>query len=75
MKEYKDCNGTIVEVGDRLKIEFFDFGDFIMDVNLDTAEEVIRHYPDIDEYPELVIAHLFPDVVFSNFTIEVIKED
>jgi hypothetical protein len=71
MKEYKDCNNKIVKVGDKLKIEAVTIGDCIMDVNLDTGEEVIRHYLDIDEYPEYVIAHFYPDVVFNYLKVEI----
>jgi hypothetical protein len=75
MKEYKDCNGKVVEVGDRLKIGHINFGDCVMDLDLDTGKLVIRHYFDIDEYPELVLAHLYPDVIFGNLKVEIIKED
>jgi hypothetical protein len=74
MKEYKDCNGKIVKLGDRLKVESINVGDCIMDLDLDSSEEVIRVYLDVDEFPEYVIAHLFPDAIFSDLKIEVIDD-
>jgi hypothetical protein len=45
-----------------------------MDLDLDSSEEVIRVYLDVDEFPEYVIAHLFPDAIFSDLKIEVIDD-